>query len=73
MTIAEMKIKFENDGWSNVNFAELELAEATQKGYSFIIDKIKKGHEFFKMLENENIYNSNGDIVIFNIPCIKTI
>lgn len=31
MTSAEMKEKFEKDGWSNVDFRELTQEEATEK------------------------------------------
>ena len=35
MTSQEMKVKFEKDGWNNVNFRELTKEEAKEKGYCY--------------------------------------
>ena len=66
MTSQEMKVKFEKDGWNNVNFRELTKEEAKEKGYLFALNTSMK---FFVMIETGNIYNENGKIAFFNIRC----
>lgn len=64
MTSAEMKAKFEKDGWNNVNFKELTQEEAKSKGYFFALNTTEK---FFVMIGNGNIYDSNGNIAMYNV------
>lgn len=64
MTSAEMKIKFEKDGWNNVNFRELTQEEAKAKGYLFAMNTTKK---YFVMIETGNIFDCNGKIAMFNL------
>ena len=68
MTSKEMKTKFEKDGWNNVEFRELTQEEAKRKGHLFALNTTKK---FFVMIGNGNIYDSNGNIAMFNISCKK--
>ena len=71
MTCEEMKIKFEKDGWNDVNFRELTQQEAKEKGYYFALwDTSTK---YFVMIETGNIFNENGDIALYNIRCCKNI
>ena len=68
MTSAEMKEKFEKDGWSNVDFRELTQEEATEKGYQFALNTSKK---YFVMVDNGNVYDENGKVAMYNIRCCR--
>lgn len=64
----QIREKFIKDGWSeNTSFVELSLEEAKKKGYLFAINGIAKGEKFFKMNVSGNIYNSKGEILLYNI------
>lgn len=68
MKVEQITKKFIKDGWSeNTSFAELSLEEAKQKGYTFAITEIIKGKKYFRMNTSGNIYNDNGEIVMYNI------
>lgn len=70
-TTEEITKKFIEDGWSpNTFFTELTLEEAVEKGYLFAIDKISKGHKYFKMNITENIFDEKGEIVMFNLKVL---
>lgn len=70
--VEEIRKAFVNDGWSkNTTFTELTLNEAEKEGLLFAIDEIKKGKKYFRMDTSRNIFNSNGEIVFYNIPAKK--
>lgn len=72
-TVEQITNKFIKDGWNNkTSFTELTLKEAEEKGYLFAINEITKGRKYFKMNVSNNIFNDNGKIVMYNIPCRKT-
>lgn len=71
-TPAEIEEDFIKKGWSkNTTFTEITFAEARKGGYLGIIDKICKGRKYFKMNVCGNIYDDNGKIVYYNVPCIS--
>ena len=64
----EIKEKFIKEGWDkNINFSELTLQEAKEKGCLFAIWGIEKGEKYFILNENGNIYDSKGKIACYNI------
>jgi hypothetical protein len=71
-TIEQITKQFIKDGWNkNTTFTELSLKEAEEKGYLFAVDTIKKGRKYFKMNISNNIFNDEGKIALYNIPCCK--
>jgi len=71
-TVKQITNEFIKEGWNkNISFTELSLKEAKEKGYLFAINEIKNGRKYFKMNVSENIYNDNGKIALYNIPCCK--
>jgi hypothetical protein len=71
-TAEEITTGFINDGWSkDISFTELSLQEAEDKGYYFAINGIKKGRKYYKMSVTGNIFNDNGRLSFYNIPCIN--
>ena len=64
--------KFIEDGWSaDISFSELTLEEAKEKGYLFAVERIGKGHKYFKMNITGNIYDDHGEIAMFNMRTIR--
>lgn len=41
--------------------------EASEKGYSFAVNGIRKGRKYFVMNVSGNIFDDNGKIAMFNI------
>jgi len=70
--VEEIRKAFIKDGWSkDTTFTELTLNEAEKEGLSFAVDGIKKGKKYFTMNVSGNIFNSNGEIVFYNIHIRK--
>lgn len=68
--VEEITEFFINDGWGeNTSFSEVCLKEAKEIGCNSVIRGIKNGKKYFKMNVCGNIFNENGQIVLFNIPC----
>lgn len=69
-TVEEITNAFVKDGWSkDASFTELSLEEAKEKGHLFAIERIKKGRKHFKMNVSGNIFDDNGKVVLYNVPC----
>lgn len=67
MTAKKLREKFLKDGWNNVHFEEITKREAEEKGLFFATMGIKKGKQYFRMIENGNIFDETGKIAMFNI------
>lgn len=69
-TAEEITKSFISDGWNtDTSFSELTLDEAKEKGYLFAVNGIKKGRKYFKLDATGNIYDENGNLVMFALEC----
>ena len=64
----QIKDSFIKDDWNkSIQFEEVTITEAEQIGVTSIVEKIKNGRKYYRMLFSGNIYDDNGSIVLYNI------
>ena len=66
----QIKDSFIKDGWNkSIQFEEVTITEAEQIGVVSIVEKIKNGRKYYRMLFSGNIYDDNGSITLYNVKC----
>lgn len=72
ITLSDVKELFIRQGWSkDIELEELSMKDVRDIGSCSMEAAMLKGHKFFRMKQSGNIFDSKGNIVIYNIPVIK--
>lgn len=69
-TLDDVHDLFVRQGWSeDIELEELSVKDVRDIGSCSMEAAMLKGHKFFRMKQSGNIFDSKGNIVVYNIPC----
>ena len=71
ITVADMEEKFRQDGWKDPHFTELSMAEAEEIRCLTILNQMSNGKKFFRMDVSRDIYDQDGNLVLFDLSTKK--
>lgn len=72
ITPSDVKELFIRQGWNkDIELEELSMQDVQDIGSYSMEAAMLKGHKFFRMKRSGNIFDSKGNIVIYNVPVIK--
>ena len=67
-TVEEITAAFKDRGWTMPEFEAITLADARKMLGDSAEHHYAKGGKLFRMKVTGNIFDANGNIVIYNIP-----
>lgn len=71
-SVEEIRNAFIKEGWSDeIKFSEFTLEQAQEKGCNDIADEIMDGKKFFIMEDTGNVFDSKGEVAMYNISCVN--
>ncbi len=72
-TVEEITEAFKSKGWIKPDFEAVTLGAARKMLGDSADHHYAKGGKLFRMRVTGNIFDSNGNIVIYNIPVIQNL
>ena len=66
--VEDITAAFKDKGWTNPEFEAVTLADARKKLGDSAEHHYAKSGKLFRMKVSGNIFDANGNIVIYNIP-----